>query len=51
MGSGSPDLRGGAELLFQIFADRHGRGSILITSNLPFGELAKAAREKKPGNK
>ena len=30
--------RAGAELLFQVFADRHERGSILITSNLPFGE-------------
>ena len=28
----------GAELLFQVFADRYERGSILITSNLPFGE-------------
>jgi DNA replication protein DnaC len=32
--------RGGAELLFQVFADRYERGSILITSNLPFGEWA-----------
>ena len=30
--------RGGAELLFQVFADRYERRSILITSNLPFGE-------------
>jgi DNA replication protein DnaC len=30
--------RNGAELLFQVFADRYERGSILITSNLPFGE-------------
>lgn len=30
--------RGGAELLFQVFADRYERGGILITSNLPFGE-------------
>jgi DNA replication protein DnaC len=30
--------RAGAELLFQVFADRYERGSILITSNLPFGE-------------
>jgi len=29
--------RSGAELLFQVFADRYVRGSILITSNLPFG--------------
>ena len=30
--------RAGAELLFQVFADRYERGSILITSNLPFSE-------------
>jgi DNA replication protein DnaC len=28
----------GAELLFQVFAERYERRSILITSNLPFGE-------------
>ena len=27
-----------AELLFQVFADRYERGSILVTSNLPFDE-------------
>jgi DNA replication protein DnaC len=30
--------RGGVELLFRIFADRYERGSILVTSNLPFSE-------------
>lgn len=30
--------RGGAELLFQVFADRYERKSLLLTSNLPFGE-------------
>jgi DNA replication protein DnaC len=30
--------RTGAELLFQVFADRYERRSVLITSNLPFGE-------------
>lgn len=30
--------RVGAELLFQVFADRYERASILITSNLPFGD-------------
>ena len=30
--------RGGLELLFQVFADRYERGSLLITTNLPFGE-------------
>jgi len=32
--------RGGAELLFQVFADRYERRSLLITSNLPFSEWA-----------
>jgi DNA replication protein DnaC len=30
--------RGGVELLFRVFADRYERGSMLITTNLPFGE-------------
>ena len=30
--------RSGAELLVQVFADRYERRSLLITSNLPFGE-------------
>jgi DNA replication protein DnaC len=30
--------RAGAELLFQVFADRSERRSLMITSNLPFGE-------------
>ena len=32
--------RVGAELLFQVFADRYERRSLLLTSNLPFGEWA-----------
>lgn len=32
--------RGGVELLFRVFADRYERGSILVTSNLPFGDWA-----------
>lgn len=28
----------GSELLFQVFADRYERGSLLVTSNLPFSE-------------
>jgi len=30
--------RTGAELLFQVFAERYERRSLLVTSNLPFGE-------------
>ena len=30
--------RSGAELLFQVFADRYERKSLLITSNLAFGD-------------
>lgn len=30
--------RGGAELLFQVFADRYERRSVLVTSNLAFAE-------------
>ena len=30
--------RGGVELLFRVFGDRYERGSMLVTSNLPFGE-------------
>jgi DNA replication protein DnaC len=30
--------RTGAELLFQVFADRYDRASVLVTSNLPFSE-------------
>lgn len=30
--------RAGAELLFQVFADRYERASLLITTNLPFSE-------------
>ena len=30
--------RGGVELLFRVFGDRYERGSVLVTSNLPFSE-------------
>jgi DNA replication protein DnaC len=32
--------RGGVELLFRVFADRYERGSVLVTSNLPFSDWA-----------
>ncbi len=33
-----PFSKTGAELLFEVFSQRYERGSILITSNLPFEE-------------
>jgi DNA replication protein DnaC len=33
--------QGGAELLFQVFGDRYERRSLLVTSNLAFGEWSK----------
>lgn len=33
-----PLTKTGAELLFEVFSQRHERGSILVTSNLPFDE-------------
>jgi DNA replication protein DnaC len=32
---------GAAELVFQVLSERHERGSLIITTNLPFGEWAK----------
>ncbi|MBI1901639.1 MAG: ATP-binding protein [Planctomycetia bacterium] len=34
--------RAGAELLFQVFAERYERASLLVTSNLPFSEWTQA---------
>ena len=34
-----PLSRTGAELLFEVFSQRYERGSILVTTNLPFDEL------------
>ena len=33
-----PLSKTGAELLFELFSQRYERGSILVTSNLPFDE-------------
>lgn len=35
----------GAQLLFQVFADRYERGSVLVTSNLPFAQWTKVFGE------
>ena len=35
-----PLSRTGAELLFEVFSQRYERGSILVTTNLPFDEWA-----------
>ena len=33
-----PLSKSGAELLFEVFSQRYERGSVLVTSNLPFDE-------------
>ena len=33
-----PLSKAGAELLFEVFSQRYERGSVLVTSNLPFDE-------------
>ena len=38
LGLRSACLRTGAELLFEVFSQRYERGSILVTTNLPFDE-------------
>ena len=37
-----PLSKTGAELLFEVFSQRYERGSILVTSNLPFDEWTEA---------
>jgi DNA replication protein DnaC len=34
-------LGGDTELVFQVLSDRHERGSLIVTTNLPFGEWTK----------
>jgi DNA replication protein DnaC len=39
--------RGGVELLFRVFAERYERGSILITTNLPFSEWTQIVQRER----
>ena len=39
-----PLSKTGAELLFEVFSQRYERGSILVTSNLPFDEWTEIIR-------
>ena len=41
-----PFSKEGSELLFQVLAERHERGSVIITSNLGFGEWTQIFREQ-----
>ena len=38
----------GAELLFEVFSQRYERGSILVTTNLPFDEWTPGLRPRTP---
>ena len=40
-----PPSRTGAELLFKIFSKRYERGSILVTTNLPFDEWGEVSTQ------
>ena len=39
-----PLSKTGAELLFEVFSQRYERGSVLVTTNLPFDELDRGLR-------
>lgn len=39
--------RSGAELLFEVFSQRYERGSIIVTSNLPFEEWSSVFRNER----
>jgi DNA replication protein DnaC len=36
--------RGGAELMFTVFADRYERSSLLLTSNMAFSDWGRCSR-------
>ena len=40
-----PFSKEGSELLFQVLAERHERGSVIITSNLGFGDWTQLFRD------
>ncbi len=42
--SSVPFSKTGAELLFEVFSQRYERGSIIVTSNLPFDEWTPTRR-------
>ena len=42
-----PLSKSGAELLFEVISQRYERGSIIITSNLPFDEWTEVFRSER----